>query len=243
MLYGFYQKFMHRKKVYTLSSDLLQEFFDDHTRVSESFVYKYVGKKFDVNGGVIDNQKLILPSIEYKKRLAYLLKIIFSQNKTKALNFHKRTTITEYYADVTDFTVYPDQVLLYGEEAIDQWISQRHQVNILEHDPIPNRLESYFIQNQALNGGEIFLAQNTSTLEQLSTILITWYTSGYNVGYNPSRSVPVSFKLFVYGDEPGEFRTYRIKGHQDITGMEDAYAIGYKIDEQEYFTALLSLSN
>ena len=87
------------------------------------------------------------------------------------------------------------------------------------------------------------MAQNTRTLEQLSTILIAWYINGHNVGYNPSRSVPVSFNLFVYGDEQGKFRMYRIKGHQDITGMEDAYAIGYKIDEQEYFTALLSLSN
>ena len=180
--------------------------------------------------------KLIVTSRETLKRLIYVLKIT-SMDNLKITSYHLRTTIEDYYNDVTDFDQYQFQVILQGELSVEKWI-QEHKLTYVLNPKVQLHLRTpYFFQNN-LVGPDIYLAQNTTEVTLAMQIYTTWTNRHYNPGEEPTtgdiQSRP-SFTLYSYRNA-NDITLHKVGG-----GDKTIKILGYKVQDDSFFTVLLPL--
>ena len=228
-----YSKFLHDTgKI--ISLETMNEFQKKYIRLIPEWNYDgSVGKIFDINNTVLLNKKqLIVKSEETLKRLMYILRI----NIQKIPDYYKKIVIENYYEDVTDFDKHQFQIILQGEQSIEKWITERNTKTNLHNSIQPELINPYFFKN-SLIGPEIWLAQNTDSITKALEIWKIWQNSNYNTGTNIEESV----------EETNNYTLYSYKNNNDIikyqvgTLQENIKIIGYKIDEEMFFTTLLPL--
>lgn len=238
-----------------LSPKVLEKFKDVYVEIDPSFVYNDVPKNFDINSGLMKDNKLVLKSEETLKRLFYVLRLYIVRNYTKIMSYSERVTIENYYYDISDFDTYPFQVLLEGEQSVSKWIRERNKKNIIYNnihllkrkiqpegkEKIKEELsiskEPYFFRNKLI-GKRIYIAQNTDSFLKAVNISVTWSRDNYNPGSD-----------ILEGEEGLQVTLYSFTNNKnikkyDIEGVENQYnikIIGYKVEGKSMFTSLLNI--
>lgn len=237
-MYWLFSKYLNEDESRTMSLTTINEFFDKKVAIDPNFEYGDISKTFSMTSGVMKGGRLIVHSEETVKRLVYTLRVYMRRFSSKLENYYSRKMIENYYVDITDFEKHQFQVILQGEESIEKWIQENKLKYMLHNSVYPEYLLPYFFQNN-LVGPEIYLAQNTSTLQKALYIGKTWKISGYNMGNDPDVIVPesVAFTLYSYVSKNN------ITMHK-ITGIPLSYEIkilGYKDGDDTFYTVLLPL--
>jgi hypothetical protein len=207
--------------------------------IRPNFSYGFVPKTFSIDSGVMYKGKLIVTSTETLKRLLYVLRIT-SMDNLKITSYHLRTTIDNYYNDVTDFDQYQFQVVLQGELSVDKWI-QEHKLSYILHNTVQLQMRTpYFFQN-ILIGPDIYLAQNTTDISIAIHIYNTWNTKNYNPGEKPKIDIDIDNSIIE------SFTLYSYRNDKDITQHKigkkntNIKILGYKVQDESFFTILLQL--
>ena len=234
-----YSKYLN-KDTHTHGVKTLGIFAKTLFKIDPKFKYGYVSKAFKVdNSSLGKNNLIIVHNLDTLKRLIYFLKLCCQRNLGDVLNYHKRVFIQNYYVDITDFTQHPNQVILFGEESIEHWISENNLKYTLHSGiQIGNNLP-YFFKNDLIDKKNIYLAQNTSSLEKALDIAITWIKKGYNKGIFAKPRKIVSFTLYSYINAHNITKRNIISKPFTPGGIK---IIGYKIENKPYYTTLLNLS-
>jgi hypothetical protein len=194
-----------------------------------------------MDSGVMYNSKLVLKSQETLKRIIYSLKL-FSRQRINLLNYYKNNSIENYYVDLTDFDQYHFQVILEGENAVEKWVDEQ-ELNYTLYDSVQvdKLVKPYFFKNNLVNN-QIYLAQNTSSIQKAIKIAQTWNNDGYNIGAEP--------ELDDEDDIEADFLLYTYKNSKDITPYKfgksnltdnNIIILGYKVETEPNYTVLLNL--
>jgi hypothetical protein len=229
-----YSTYLHKENLSPSLQEIIN-FQEKFIEIRPDFSYGFVPKTFSVDSGVMNNGKLIVTSIETLKRLVYVLRIT-SMDNLKITSYHLRTTIDNYYTDVTDFDQYQFQVVLQGELSVEKWI-QEHKLSYIINNTVQLQLRTpYFFQN-ILVGPDIYLAQNTSDIAIAIHIYNTWNTKQYNPGEESKfdKTLVPSFTLYSYRNEKD------ITQHKIGKENTNIKIIGYKVQDESFFTVLLQL--
>jgi hypothetical protein len=237
-VFWLFSKYLVKNKIDTITDSVLNNFAQKYITVIPNFKYEYIAKTFSTKGGPMKEKKLVVTSEDMLKRLMYVLKLYSIRDLPNLLTYHERNVITHYYLDITDFDYYPNQVILYGDDAIDKWIEEnRLTYNLHTYIDIGRRLP-YFIKNKSIDN-KVYLAQNVDTLEKAISVCITWGKEGYNPGYNPSleESDNYAFTLYMYKNE-NDIGIRKIDGKKLTFEMK---ILGYKVSGRPYYTCLLDL--
>jgi hypothetical protein len=234
--YWLFSRYLHEKSSTDMSLNSIDSFRKDKIVIKPDFVYERVEKTFSVTSGVMFDGKLVVKSEETLKRLLYLLRLAAVRMRAKLLDYHNRKVIENYYVDISDFEQYNFQVILQGKDSVEKWIQEQKLKYVLYDTVQIGKRLPYFFSNK-LVGPQIYLAQNTDTIEKAVKIAQTWHFSGYNIGDNPvvkEKELP-SFTLYSYVHK-GSIKKYNYTG---LSSDVDIHILGYKIDEASYFTTLL----
>lgn len=238
-LFWLYSKYLHEKGQ-AVSLDSIKSFRDNYITIDNSFQYEgNVSKKFDMRSPLMKNGKLVLKSEETLKRLIYTLRV-FSRDRRKLLNYYKMENIENYYLDLTDFDQYQFQVIMQGDQAVENWINE-HKLNYNLHNDIQIDVsEPYFFKNDIVSD-EIMLAQNTTTLEKALRISKIWKNQEYNIGSDPEidDNEPLSNSFLLLSYKNSTDITKHIVGQTYVN--DSPVIVGYKIDDEPYYTVLLKL--
>lgn len=229
------------------SLDSIISFQKRKLSVEEDYIYPdQISKTFSLNSSLIKDGKLIVSNEETLKRLIWSLRLK-SHNETLILDYHNKTTITDFYEDITDFDQYQNQVILHGENSIEKWIRDIHsQDRFLRNSPDQGSIKPYFFHNNLVSSN-IFLAQNTSSIEKAITVYNTWIQSSHNPGYDVEPTTTSNFTLYSfrstnkivkykYGNGGPKILGYKVKSYHDEDDEDDEE--GELVSE---FTALLPL--
>ena len=218
-----------------INEDSILKFGENFIIIIPDFEYKPVSKTFDLQSGVMSEGKLVVKSEESLKRLIYVLKISCMDTR-KIIAYRSRIVIENYYSDVTDFDQHQSQVILQGSESIDKWISEYKKSYVLYSKILIKHQSPYFFQNNLI-GPEIWLVQNTSSIEKAINIWKTWNKDKYNPGENPNGDDPdiISFMLYSYHNSQ-DIVPYKIGKESNIK------ILGYKIEGNNFYTVLLPLT-
>ena len=142
------------------------------------------------------------------------------------LNYHKHINIEAYISDISDFTIYAGQSILYGEQALLKYVDELKVVNRFNYDVGFNGDKPFFYRNPLL-GGNMFLAQNTESLEDAMSVCYNWGKSGVN-NQIPARKA-----------DPTIYSYSSVERVEEIKSGKKCSILGYKIDNEPRFTVLL----
>lgn len=189
------------------------------------------------------NGKLILPDKETLSRLIYILRGHITRDVENVIRYHTFTNFVNIYNEITDFITFPEQILIKGENIIDEWILTVDRQNAITSKISPEKLDPYFFSNKLISVNEnIFLAQNTDSVSSALEICNAWKEKGYNIGNNSEGNSPnlpfeLSFKLWVY-ESSENIKPFDIVGKSTLTPIN---IIGYRYKGVPGYTVLLSL--
>lgn len=144
------------------SVESLKTFIGKQIRVDDKYEYGHVTKTFSMTSGMSKDGVLYVKSDETQKRLIYTLQLYALHHPEELKQYKSRTSISNYYLNVGDFTRYRSQVLLQGDDAVSKWINERGQ--------------DYFLHNEVLTNDRI--DELAESIEKLSAKLDTLQESG-----------------------------------------------------------------
>ena len=229
-----FSSYLHTNHIKIVTDKIILDFVRQNYIILPDYVYDKIYMKFSLTSSFFQDNKIIVHSSEILKRLIYCIQLSLYNDQQTLLNYYKHTYITNYFLDVTDFISYPTQIILNGSSAVEYYIDTIHP---LLTNKITFTTDPYFFKNSLIDN-HIYLAQNTSSLNQAFTILKNWYTKKYNIGLDtPNILTNYSFSLYSYTNE-----TTIVK--YSIIGKKSTFIfkiIGYKIETVVHYTVLLSL--
>lgn len=228
-----YSKFLRDNDIIELIPEQMIPFANQYITIDPLFEYGKVPKKFNERSGVMYDGKLVVKSQETLKRLLYVLRLEAVRNPQRILKYYERDNIENFYIDITDFDQYQSQVILEGKDSVEKW-SQERKVNYTLYNDIFIGNPPYFFKNK-LVGNDLFLAQNTESLEKAVAIAQNWYEKGYNPSNTISETGLVEFTLLAFGGS-NNIKPYSIQGPNY---PENIKILGYKLNNESHFTVLL----
>jgi hypothetical protein len=237
-LFWLYSNFIYEENINEkdiLSDDILNNFKNKYIEIINNFEYNNIPKSFDTDSGLMNDNKLILKSEETLKRLFYILKLYIVRNYKNIISYRERTMIQNFYEDITDFDLYPFQVLLEGEESIIKWIKEKNKQNIIYNYVLINTNEPYYFKNKLISN-RIYIAQNTDSYNKAVNICLTWIKNKYNPMSNVMNDEKeLECVLYSYTNNKN-IKKYNIEGKENDYNIQ---IIGYKINGNPFYTSLL----
>lgn len=148
-----FSEYIRDENIQKITIPHIQNFVRSKTQIKENWKYKNIRNYFDMkNSGIIGNGKIILDSVELLARLLFTLRLSLIQNYQNIIDYHKLIFIENFYEDLTDFRIFPSQVILQGEDAVDKWITERNYDSTLYSKILPDRSSNnpYFFKNNLI---------------------------------------------------------------------------------------------
>jgi hypothetical protein len=218
-----------------ISDKNVAEFAQKYFQLDPDFIYKNkISKTFTENNSFTKNGKIIVHTEETIKRLVYVLRLNIQRDEDNILQYHSRTVIKNFYVDITDFNKYDGQVILFGEESVQKWIIENNIKYIL-YDEVQIGISSPYFFKNSLVDENVYLAQNTTSIEKGSDVAMMWYKKGYNPGIHSKNIKPISFTLYSYKN-PTDVKKIKGKDTNELKILE------YTIDSTLFYTVLLKLN-
>ena len=221
-----------------ISYENMNDFKIKYIDIQEGYVYEEVPKTFSMNNSLLVDNKLIIKSEETLKRLFYILKLSIIRNVNEIINYYNKKVIDNYYLDISDFDKYNFQVILEGVDSIDKWINEHNKVkNILYNRIQVEKINPYFFKNQLIDNN-IYIAQNTDSLQKAMNISLIWNKYKYNSGYE-SQEEELNYEFILYS-----YTNFKNIKMYNIDGEENNYnikIIGYKFNDKGMYTVLLNI--
>ena len=70
------------------------------------------------------NGLIVVHDIDTLKRLIYYLRLSIQRNTENVKEYYRKSFIQNYYVDITDFNKHPNQLILFGDESIENLINE-----------------------------------------------------------------------------------------------------------------------
>ena len=236
-LFWAFSKYLEESKVDEITDKVLSKFAAKSFTINPTHEYGDIPKFFGNNNSIMTGGRLVVHSEDMIKRMMYVLKLYSVRDLKSLREYRRRKVIRNYYDEISDFTHYPGQVILEGEDSVERWLQETDSISIIRKTVDVGRKGPYFFSNPLVVNGKVFLAQNTTSLRSAIGISKTWYLEGYNNPYLDSKRNRSQFTLFSYSGEDDI-------SEMDVQGEKVDYSIrilGYKISGQPFYTSLLEV--
>lgn len=192
--------------------------------------YKYEGDISPVfnfsSQFVLNGEKIIMSSNEMLRRILYMIRLYQNTNIKKLLEYHKNSSIENYFENIKDYDTVSNGVLLDGEDTVRNMIVQLTQKQNTTSCVIPETENVYFFKNKKL-GNSLYLAQNFKTFEEAENMI-----ASRNGSRNVSRNGSISVYSFVSTTD-----IRHILGSKKSANK----ILGYKISGNNMYTSLIKL--
>jgi hypothetical protein len=215
----------------------VEDFSKNYTIIDKNFDYSLViDNRFSLKSPILKGEKLLIDSIETRKRLEYCLKIHMVTHK-RALELYKyREFIVDYYQNKNDFTKNSTEIIIEGDKSFKN-IATKHDYNYTMYRKVrPESKKPYFFKNNQISDKDMYLCENTRDLNFALYKGQKWKKDRINPQEPISEKIQIDFTLYSYESET------KIKKH--IIGEGGATGpliIGYLLDGKPAYTTLLKI--
>tara|TARA_Y100000996_G_scaffold394802_1_gene359447 strand:- start:78 stop:1490 length:1413 start_codon:yes stop_codon:yes gene_type:complete len=199
----------------------INDFFEKNIEIIPNFKYENIFKKFYTDTGIMKNEKIIIGGTnpqETKKRLMYCLYLEIQRNITRIINYKNKEYMENFFQDITDFTVHPNQVILQGEDSVEKWIEDKKYVTYLYNQIIDNIDKPYFFKNNLVTKNITVLDRNNNLPDAIYKNLI-WRRDSYNPIYTNDSSeslLNIPYTIYSYTNSDNIIEYKRNGGDDNI---------------------------
>jgi hypothetical protein len=243
-VYWMFSRFLYDTNITStleITDKVINSFSKKGFVIKPNFAYPDIPKDFTVDSAILENGRVIVHSEDMLKRLVYMIRIM---PKNILLDYKNNKSISNYYLNIPDFDVYPQQIILRGVDMVEKWIHENNASYALNDSIMIGNNNVYFFKNKLI-GDTVYIAQNATSMDNALDISNTWNKEGYNCGNFDCKGGVVEekegkgkegFTLHNYIDSTS-IESFEVKG--DTEG-KDTNIVGYKIEDKVYYTVLLS---
>lgn len=220
-----------------ISDSFLNKFSKKYTKINIKHKYNDLPKIFTYDCKLFENKIFICKSEEMLKRLMYVLRLFCKQEEKNIITYKNRYTISQYYSDISEFDTFYNEIILYGIDSVEKWIDEKNNKQLL-YSEIQPKNDPFFFRNNNIDDN-IYIAQNTSSLESAISIGIKWEKDGYNPGFGYTLEIKEDFEA----DLSSEAEIYTYTNKNDIELKEPNNKATFKVlESEELFTVLLKIN-
>lgn len=232
------------------SFEYLKEFKENYFEIDSGYKYEIVHKKYSLSdNGILRNGKIIVKSEEVLNRLLYVLKVKLIRDFENIVNYHRYEYIYNYYLEITDFDVYPNQTIFKDEDYTNK--SMLSNKTIIENKYLVfNKIlitdKSYFFRNKLIDNNT-YIACNTDSLKKAIFLCEQWNTKKNNASnvinfknIKDGITKKYNYKLYSYINY-NNIKEFLIKNTED--SIYNIKIIGYRIKGKPNYTSLLLFQN
>jgi len=216
----------------------IDNFISTNFRLSDPVTYNSIPKnKFSLEDSVLIKDKRLRVSGEISNRLRYMLKLACLRNEKGVREYKTNQTIPDYYIDITDLEIRPEQILLHGKHTVQMWNNNKDLKTMLYDSPQFELQTPYFFLNDLVSV-KVCIAQNAQTLNSAIQIANEWVTKHKNIREGTNQNLNIDYSVYIY------YSTDNIKKYKVVNGTSIDYEIkvlAYKIADKDCFTALLEM--
>ena len=222
------------------NEDNIQNFTEQKTIMLENFNYSISSKKFSLDEqGVFQNNKMVVVSEEMLKRLIYVLKLSILRYTDKVKNYYKKFFFENYYEDISDFIQYPFQNIIKGKDNFEYLVNDmKDRYDISDSVRLDMLSFPYFFRNKDIDTN-IYLAQNTDTIEKAIYISKIWKERRINIGddFNFEEGYQkVNYKYVLCEYRDFSYVQYLVSGVENDIGIK---IIASRVGDDLVYTTLL----
>lgn len=170
--------------------------------------------KFNINSTFMKNEKIIILCEEMRKRILYQIVMTQQSNFSLILNYYKSNHISDYFENISDFIKFPTEYIFQGESAVRNLIHNTNVLQTISKNIQPDQKFPYFFYNTLIDNN-IYLAQNTTTLELAIRVIKNWIKKKYN----PFHPHTLKLQLTPYPNLNIKIRFYKYKNTRNIIFM------------------------
>ncbi len=189
---------------------ILVVFGDKHLTVVENKSYDELTRELTLeNNSIINNNKIVVPSVEIKKKVLYSLYIQMKHNLPSLIDYKFKKYVDNFYTSSKDFkSPTGEQNVFYTMKEI-----RLYMIPIINpykvHYEIPDEM-SFYYKNMNIDEETVFRAINSNSIEQAISYAKQWFKNKAVSLYTESVVDPdsVNFILYEMVDE------YNIKQHE-----------------------------
>jgi len=107
-----------------MNDNTINLFIQERTKIIPNFDYttNEISKRFTMSNKFIQNNKIICTSQKMVNKLKYLLKLEMLRNTDLLKQFHTKKYIDSFYINVSDFEYRSNQIILLGQDALENYI-------------------------------------------------------------------------------------------------------------------------
>lgn len=132
-----------------ISVKYFKEFIDRNIEIDPTFSYGKIPRIFSSTcEGIIKNNKIIVPNEKVINKLIYNLRLHLRNNYNEVINYKEYKYIKHYYKNIKDFEQIPNQVIIYGQDALHKWVSSK-SVDYTLNDKV--KVLDYSLYDELLN--------------------------------------------------------------------------------------------
>lgn len=235
-----FSTYIHQNNIQDIDNSIIENFVYQNVEIDPNYTYSNITKTFSYEHGLIRNRKLIVHDNDTVQRLIYVLKLNLERQADIVFNYHTKSSITNYYNDISDFDYHAHQVILYGDDSIEKWIYDRqHMYHIIKDGVDLTSKAPYFFRN-ILVSARIYLAQNMDTLEKALEVGKIWSERGLNVrndyAFDSTQISGLGYTLYVY-ESVNNIEIYQVGEPNEY----DIQILGYKYNNVPLYTVLLKI--
>jgi hypothetical protein len=177
------------------------------------------------------------------------LKVKIIRDFENILNYHNYEYIHNYYLEITDFDVYPNQTIFKDYEFTNQWMMSNKTITENKY-LISNKIlitdKSYFFKNKLIDNNT-YIACNTDSLKKAIFLCEQWNSKKNNLSnvinlkkIKDDITKKYNYKIYSYTNY-NNIKEFPIKNIGD--DIYDIKIIGYKIKGKSKYTSLLLFQN
>ena len=120
----------------------IYDFVKEKIIVDKSFKYGSITRLFNLESGVLKNEKLVVNSELILKKLIYVLQLKLRDNKNEVINYSDYKYIQNYYNDIRDFKQKSTENIIYGQSSLIKWIDDKRN-NYKLYDSVRPQMEKF----------------------------------------------------------------------------------------------------
>jgi hypothetical protein len=233
-LYWLYSKYINENE-----NNSVDDFFTNKIIIKQidyNDIVNKINNIFTENCPILNSNKLIIENENMKEKLRYVLELSLLRNKKGIENYYTHSKIKDYYLYISDFDIWKNQVLLYGKETVDNWISEKHIKYYIYDTVVPIYNYPYFFKNDNIDD-KIYLIQNESNIQDSISRSINWNKFKINKIDKNITKFDYSY-IFYFFESVNNIHKYLVNGKENDF---DIKIIGCKYKNINYFSCLLDL--
>ena len=179
----FYSTYIHN----TGNTDI-PTFIDKKINLDLSHTYTIQNNDF-TNSTIIKDDKMIINSESLLRKLVYVLKLRLEREYNFIIDYYKYENSDRLFLDIQDFNKDDNEIILYGEHSVKNWISDSQKFFIKDYISTKDTHTQY-IKNRHMDNKK-FIMVYTKTLRESLRKSLSLYLQG-------PISTPLKYTIYTY---------------------------------------------